>query len=325
MKHFAVALASLTLLVIALLAVNQYLDDGDEPARSSAGAVNAVPGTPLHAAPSAAFEVDASPSDRVQTEAATGAAGASRDMQQRLRAADLGRPFFQWAMAHPEQGGAYYAQKLAAQCKGVVYRKALLSESNRAYPPGTDTQAYQHKIAAIEQLRRRCGDMAESELDDVLRQTAPAEVQGRDPLLNIAHIWDAQASRDERARKAQALFVAQLDPMLADELGAKLFRARQPGTIYFDGREWSLTDTPVVTTALYLLPCELGMDCSAQKDFGLAAACSSGGACHASREEKALREMVNGNLAELAEALALSRKMAAALRSKDPTRLARGS
>lgn len=228
-------------------------------------------------------------------------------------------------MGHPEQGGAYYALRLASQCKAAVYRKALLGDGNRAYAPGTDTQLYQRKIAAVEQLRRRCGDMLEAELDDVLRQTASPEVQGRDPLLGITRIWDEQAGRDERARKAQALFIEQLDPLLADALGAKLFRARQPGTIYFDGQEWSLTDTPVVTTALYLLPCELGLDCSAQKDLGLAISCSSGAPCHASREEKALREMVNGNLAELAEAVALAKKMAAALRSKDPARLGRGS
>jgi hypothetical protein len=323
MKRLTVAIASLTLVGVAALAVDQYLD---EPASSTgavatgaSGARSAAPWTPpaLRAEPGAAPAMSGTQTVK---------AGAEHELRQRYRSVDLGRPFFQWALAHPEQGGAYYARKLAGQCKGLVYRKGVLSDNNRAYEPGFDSQAYQRKIAAIEQLRRRCGDLSESELDDVLRQTDPADLKGRDPLLNIARVWEAQAaSRDERARKTQALFVSQMDPLLADDLGARLFRAQRPGTIYFDGREWSLTDTPLVVTAIYLLPCELGMDCSAQTDPGLAMACSSSADCHVSREDKALKEMLGGNKADLAAAQALSRQMAAALRSGDPSRLARGS
>lgn len=323
MKNLAVAFASLSLLVIAALAVNQYLD---EPAQSSASVANGVvpPSSQAASSPIGAQGDDA-PSSLVPVASSLAPKEATRDMQQRYRAVDLGRPFFQWAMAHPEQGGAYYARKLAAHCRGAVYKRALLGEGNRAYIAGTDSQVYQRKIAAVEQLRRRCGDMSESELEDVLRQTASTDMQARDPLLGIMQIWGAQVSRDERARKAQALFLRQMDPLLADELGARLFRARQPNTIYFDGREWSLTETPVVAAALYLLPCELGLDCSAQKDMGLTMSCSSDAICYVSREDKALQDMLNGSQADLAEARALSRKMAAALRSGDAQRLSRGS
>ena len=206
--------------------------------------------------------------------------------------ADL-RATLQVALAARAQGGRLYARALARRC-------ADLAGLQVTAPPDLNDARHQRAVARQAALSAGCGQLTNTEWP-ALVNVAADEAPAGDPLLAL------QQSDLDDAALLQAVF-AQPDPLLLDELGARLLLRRFDGqpTLYFDGQRFD-DDTTRATAlaALRLLPCHFGLACD-ERDPEVWLACLRGDSCAASRAEQ-----------ETPAAQALAARLATALRSRE--------
>ena len=197
------------------------------------------------------------------------------------------------ALAARAQGGRLYARALARRC-------ADLAGLQTAEQPDANDARHQRAVARQAALAAGCGQFANGEWL-ALVNVAADEPTAADPLLSL------QQSDLDDAALLQAVF-ARPDPLLLDELGARLLLRRIDGrpTLYFDGQRFD-DDAGRATAqaALRLLPCHVGLTCD-ERDPEVWLACLRGAGCVGSRAEQ-----------ESAEAGTLAARLAAALRARE--------
>ena len=196
------------------------------------------------------------------------------------------------ALAARAQGGRLYARALARRC-------ADLAGLQVTEPPDVNDARHQRAVARQAALAAGCGQFANAEWL-ALVNIAADEPTADDPLLSL------QQSDADDAALLQAV-LALPDPLLLDELGARLLLRRIDGepTLYFDGQRFD-DDAGRATAlaALRLLPCHFGLACD-ERDPEVWLACLRGAGCAGARAEQAP-----------AEASALAARLAAAVRAQ---------
>lgn len=198
------------------------------------------------------------------------------------------------ALAVPAHGGRLHARALARRCADLA---ALQPPPEPADP---NDARHQRAVARGQALATGCGQLGR---DEWLRwvNVAADEPTARDPLLAV------QQSDLADAPLLQAVF-RQPDPLLLDELGARLLERRLDGEprLYFDGQRFDdEADRATVHAALRLLPCHFGLACD-ERDPEVWLACLRGDGCAASRAEQAPPA-----------AAALAARLAAAVRAQE--------
>lgn len=227
-----------------------------------------------------------------------------------------GRKLILLLLDRPEQGGHFYAKRLLLACSGVL--DILQAEPIAA--EGADGHSHAAKQRARIALQKRCGDILPQEIPELLSRIEAPGAAATDPLLRASDTWASEKARGAAPDRLKALgaVLSTQDPLLFDDVGLSLVTRRDSGgpVAYFAGKAYSLRED-AAATALYLVPCELGLDCSSTVDPMLAMQCIASEICHLDRHARARIEMVGGNIATLTEAIALSKAIASAIRRQD--------
>lgn len=208
--------------------------------------------------------------------------------------ADL-RATLQAALAARSDGGRLYARALARRCADLAGLQVTVA-------PDANDVHHQRAVTRQAALTTGCGQFANAEWLALVN--IAADEAGGDPLLAL------QQSDADDAALLQAV-LARPDPLLLDELGARLLLRRIDGepALYFDGQRFdSDTGRATALAALRLLPCHFGLACD-ERDPEVWLACLRGAGCFGSRAEQ-----------EAADAGALAARLAAAVRARELAR-----
>jgi len=204
-------------------------------------------------------------------------------------------------------GGAFYAQRMLSYCS------AGMSGVGGAQEHGAD----QSQQRAVEALKERCGDFVPSdyEMDKSLLTDAKDPLFAAGRSLQDARLDYSKSKSTDALQKALDVVLAQRDPLLMDELGARLVTYTNPATgrpaYFFAGKIHPLGDSPDVGLAVYLLPCELGLRCDASEPRAQLR-CASGAGCEGGRAAE-VQEMLRSRPDEFAKVQLLAKEMAAAV------------
>lgn len=207
------------------------------------------------------------------------------------------RTSVQAALGARAQGGRLYARALVRRCTALA-ELPLPPEA-----PDANDARHQRAVARQAVLAAACRQFTDAEWRGLVNIGAD-EAGPDDPLLAV------QQSDLDDAPLLQAVF-ARPDPLLLEELGARLLQRRLGGepVLVFDGRRFdSEAERSLAEAALRLLPCEFGLACD-ERDSAVWLACLRGEGCAASRAAR-----------EPAEAQALAQRIAAALRQRELAR-----
>lgn len=195
-----------------------------------------------------------------------------------------GRAFVLKAWTQPERGGRFYASRLVDWCAHAKANSALLETAQ----PDVNTVGAENlapAAQALDLLQRRCGQFTQEELDKYSGQ-ALLKSHDADKFVQAVQSYVAtrRGSEEERARGLTSV-LQQADPLLIDDIrsGLLMHSGPQGAYAYFDGQRYRAMDDPAIISAMYLVPCELGLDCSASTDGELAMRCASGAGCYADR------------------------------------------
>lgn len=197
--------------------------------------------------------------------------------RERAAATNL-RLFVHLAKQHPQDGGAFHAHVVLADCAN------LLQAKTPRYAPDTPARR-----VAIERIAARVEACASFTLNEL--QSADADfAASQDPLAAVAK---AVASGDaEERRVAAEKVIAMRDPTLIATVPILM---RVDETMYFDGKPYGGLDQQTYMKALTLLPCSFGQTCDATDD-NVTEACARTGICPGS-----VAEMMRGSLGRSAE------------------------
>ncbi len=197
------------------------------------------------------------------------------------------RSFVDFALQHPEMGGAFYATKVLTQCRG------FMASNHPGLKSTTDSNSLDGNVLAsmanaLQKLESRCSEFLPDEVSN--RRDREILDEGRtkgDPLVAASDAFikslgvkgaagvTAKASALEKVLELQ-------DPVLLEDLGLRLAitedsKSGQRG-YFLNNRFYSLNDSTDVGHSIYLLPCGVGLDCGAS-DFDTATRCASGSGC----------------------------------------------
>jgi hypothetical protein len=230
-----------------------------------------------------------------------------------------GRAFVAYAIQHPELGGIFYARDLLRKCSLIRYGDTeQLQGVQKAVDSDSNGPTHLQRTKAIQFLREKCSDFTDAELAEI--DTLAENSYERDVLKQESKkLHEAQAKKNiDEINGAVKEVLDRADPIFIDQKGPQILSpgVTQVMTVYFMGKPYRLS-TEVVLTAVYLLPCEIGLRCRMDEDITLAYQCASGRGCFESRSDHALAEMVGGNEERYSEAEQLAKEMAAAIRQKN--------
>lgn len=283
------AAAQAWVLLAAGLAALAWWAAAPAQAPVAAAAVDAPsPRSPLPAAHGSAPPVAPARPQAQPAASPTGLAALLTAPEAQLRASLLA------ALAAPERGGRLHARALARRCADL----AALQPA--PVPVDPNDARHQRALTRSQALAAGCAQLARDEWLGWVN-VAAGEPTARDPLLSV------QQSDLADAALLQAVF-RQPDPLLLDELGARLLERRLDGEprLYFDGRRFDdEADRETALAALRLLPCHFGLACD-ERDPEVWLACLRGEGCAASRAEQAPPA-----------GAALAARLAAAVRAQD--------
>ena len=217
------------------------------------------------------------------------------------------------AMAQTGQGGRLYARSLARQCAEL---ERLLAPPLPGAPgpapaaePDFNQPSYQRALARQTALATGCGQLLTQEWLALASVPAHDDTPS-DPLLGLLE------STDDAARLAATL--ARPDPLLLDELGARLLGG-QP----FDGETFQDDEAGRrLDAALYLLPCDFGLVCD-ERDPSVWMACLRGEGCHSDRAAQVMAQLAGGDGVRYAAIEALRARLREAIQSREVARFTR--
>jgi hypothetical protein len=234
------------------------------------------------------------------------------DIYKRTRS---GRTFLLYALQHVDQGGAYYADRLLSLCAETIHSRDWLSRFESESGQEADGMRAKKRKQALQGLQDRCGDILPEEYDEFKARIRAEKERGNDPLLKIRGAFLAARQSKSPAQASQAVAALKLhpDPLIADELGPWMAPALKAEMRAAGIDVEHIADDPKVLATLYLLPCQLGLDCSDSQDFMLMMACVSGANCADSRSEHVRLNMLGGQQADFASALESARRLAESL------------
>ncbi len=230
-----------------------------------------------------------------------------------------GRAFVAYSIQHPELGGIFYAKHFLRQCALVrLGDNEQLQAVQSLVDNDSNGPTHLQRTKAIQFLREKCSDFTHAELEKI--DTLAENSYERDVLKQESKkLYESQTKKNiDEINGAVKEVLDRADPIFIDQKGAQILSpgVTQGMTVYFMGKPYRLS-TEVVLTAVYLLPCEIGLRCTMNEDIPLAYQCASGRGCFESRSDHALAEMVGGNAERYSEADLLAKEMAAAIRQKN--------
>lgn len=227
-----------------------------------------------------------------------------------------GRPFVVEAVRHPERGGAFYASWVVDGC--IAFRGLGFLELAQPSVEQVGVESFVSATRALDTMRARCDQLTDEELDTYSGRALAKSRLGKIDILNAAVnrlvVAKETAARDD----AVAAIIDLGDPLVIDRLGLRMIARHgdQGGFLYYDGQKFPLNETVGITEALYLLPCELGLECG-NEDPVMALQCVMAGACYADRSERVLKEFARGDVARFERIQTLAAAMAEAIRARD--------
>jgi hypothetical protein len=184
-----------------------------------------------------------------------------------------------------------------------------------------DPKTQQQRMKSLRLLQDRCGDFV---ADDFDAWGSTGTGSSEDILLAAERDFIAASTKKgatlAQRNRALARIIELGDPLLFDKLGHSLTLHRAPGggaAAYFAGQSYSLSRDTVAYTAIYLVPCLLGLRCDIDAAPMLAVECATGGVCHPDRFSRAREEFTGGNASAYSSALQLANAMADAIRRGD--------
>ena len=221
----------------------------------------------------------------------------------------------QQALARPGEGGRLYARHLLRQCAAADLVAGLHApegdDPGRASTPDASDPRAARATARMQQLRAACAQFTPAELAAGANVVSNAGADA-DPLLALVGTSPA----DDRAQLRRVL--ARPDPLVLQELGPRLALHTASGqqAYWFDGQRVA---PDIAEPALALLPCAFGLPCD-ESDPDVWMPCLQGIACATSRTELVLQQAAAGDATRREQILALSRRMAQAVRAADVER-----
>ncbi|MDD2545378.1 MAG: hypothetical protein PHI55_03750 [Burkholderiaceae bacterium] len=227
------------------------------------------------------------------------------------------------AIKSPLNGGYFYAHKILSECKAAGDNYANWSE-RISKNENQITASIKNSLTTI---KNRCENFTEEELSDAyLAKLAKEGIAGSDPLWMASMSYTHSASKNRgghefQARRADAVSAAfqVKDPLVVQDLGMRLVIDKNPNggktTFKINGKNTPLNSKVDLGLAIYLVPCELGLNCDAT-DFAVSVPCASQGLCDASRYE-AVRRMASESKGDYEGILKAARSIADSLAEPD--------
>ncbi|MBH1964452.1 MAG: hypothetical protein I8H77_08960 [Comamonadaceae bacterium] len=211
------------------------------------------------------------------------------------------RAFYESALKNPEKGGIFYASRILRMCSAIRNETTFGGESQTAYSVEMDDEVYGKISAAAEGLRAKCSMFTPDELSDHhINEVLKSEASLKDPLISAGKALGEDSGFEQLARRKKLVddVIKLGDPLLISELGMRLALYRHSATgqlmFKFGGDEYPLDSEVDVGFALYMLPCNLGMQCD-ENEFDMAMRCASNAGCYEGRVDYVRKVMTAGS------------------------------
>jgi hypothetical protein len=235
-------------------------------------------------------------------------------------AADL-RVFAMEAIKHPQDGGVSYSAYASSTCRvATVAVLSVLVDWNVAdlpYVAPEDPRAYAKRNAAFKKVKAACAGFSENELSYARDIELDAQAKALNDLQETlsARVRAALASGDMAQRRAALSAVLENgDPLLiANNIERLLMERTDAGLgVWLDGKLIPSAEAATLKSALWVLPCTLGLLCD-EKTTPLIQACLDRGACYSNRVDYALSQTPDDQKAAF---VAMLSKLEAAVRAR---------
>lgn len=232
-----------------------------------------------------------SPSVAQQRADGNGNSPLSSPLQVKLGSAANLRAFVLDARDHPELGGHLYAATVLNECAILNGRGAQNLSNARIRDVVTRTATVENEVLQKrERMQRRCADLTDHEIPQLLRSVEPDPGGPKDALYALQAAFDAaRKSGDSVAinRTAKALLESR-DPILLSANGARNLRLIAGESVHnaeywFQEERYSSGDAAgaVYRLALMLAACAGAQYCSMDQEIAMA--CMVDARCHDSR------------------------------------------
>lgn len=229
-----------------------------------------------------------------------------------------GRKFVVEQWGHPDGGGRLYASYVTDGCAFVKnFTEDLANIQPDIEKVGADD--YIKASEALKRIQLRCGQFSDAELLEFSKRTAFESNSVKDKLIQQISTFAKASSGTviEEKREAMVAILLSKDPLVIDQLGARLLMNNDLREFTFDDIRipYSALQNDLVS-AMELVPCNLGLQCDSN-EFALLLSCAGGSGCYASRADKILQTIAQGDDTRMKQIIALSNRITLAIESND--------
>lgn len=227
------------------------------------------------------------------------------------------------ALRQPERGGAFYATVALSLCKaGEDFVTPAAADRTIQRIVAKESTITTHRMAAIQAMVERCASLGPGEWETLLRESIKLGEDGADPLLAMANRrFETHVYSREHAEVIEAIYTSGQAALMSQQAVPAGFvmgmdpRTSMPvyrynGQVVTDEREQQ-----ALAAAAAMSVCSEQDVC--RFDLDLVDLCWREGTCYDSREEYVRRQLLAGDAATYARAVALAAEMRAAIARGD--------
>jgi hypothetical protein len=213
------------------------------------------------------------PTRRTGIEPAPTGVAEAREAVSVLAASTDARPFVLLHIRATEGYERVLARRLVQDC--WTAREVVKIQSVGSVPASSEPNHTATMNRALDVFQRKCGQFSHAELEEFLA----IRYASGSPLMMRYNGGTRIESAENRNKLIEELVLSR-NPVLFDDLAFSVLAEREADGrfIYFQGKKYNMRD-PEIGQALWLVPCHLGLDCTAgSMRYGLA--CLAGVDCN---------------------------------------------